>query len=91
MQKLMRKCFLLLTLLLLTIITGCVSTKNEITLPPKPERTGIPWPIETVYDLGRIINYYDGLVMQWEAWGDTVERMIYGEIRDNPDNDCTSD
>ena len=65
-------------LLLLPIIVGCKTTKqNEIkvTLPPKPERQELNTP-ETLKDYAEIILYYDTLVQEWESWGKAVEDIL---------------
>ncbi len=31
---------------------------------------------KSVKEMGEIINTYDGLVKEWEAWGDDVTRII---------------
>ena len=46
-------------------------------MPPKPEREVMPH-IETVADYAEVILYYERLVEQWEAWGDTVEAIMEG-------------
>lgn len=57
-------------------ITGCATKpKAEITLPPKPERVEMPEPTD-LKDLAKLLNYYEHLVQDWEAWGDTATRMI---------------
>ena len=64
-------------------MTGCKTTeqkKNEITLPPKPQRKELTTP-ETLKDYAQILNYYEHLVQQWEEWGDTVSLMV--EQKDN--------
>lgn len=58
-----------------------VKEKEYITykyiLPPFPEREIIILPDEpTVKDYAEIINYYDSLVKQWEAWGKNVEKIL---------------
>ena len=59
----------------LTMI-GCVTKpKAEIILPPKPERVEMPEPTD-LKDLANLLNYYEHLVQDWEAWGDTATRMI---------------
>lgn len=46
-------------------------------LPPKPQRQKLQSP-EGLKDYALIIAYYEGLVQQWESWGNTVEEMING-------------
>jgi hypothetical protein len=55
------------------IITGCKTTKveKEIILPPKPQRQELKAP-QDLKDLADILNYYEHLVEEWEAWADTV-------------------
>lgn len=70
---------------LLLIIQGCVSTKieNQIVLPPKPQRSEIKTPVE-LKDYALIIIYYENLVERWELWGETAEKIIYAEKREDP-------
>lgn len=59
-------------------MTGCVTKSKpnkNIILPPKPQRQEIKIP-ETVKDYAEIIIYYEYLVREWEAWGDTVSDLI---------------
>ena len=57
-------------------ITGCVTKpKAEIILPPKPERVEMSEPTN-LKDMAKLLNYYEHLVQDWEAWGDTATRMI---------------
>lgn len=66
----------MLPLLLMLITAGCVTrTECELSLPPKPERQEIA-PPESARDYARIIVYYEYLVREWEAWGDTVSDMV---------------
>ena len=71
------KKLLMLSILLSTIITvSCKSTpKKEIVLPPKPQRQELEVPTE-LKDYALIIVYYDCLVEEWEAWGNTVTEII---------------
>ena len=78
MQKLMKKLLILLVLSLPLITISCVTKpkKNkDILLPPKPERQEIKEP-ESMKDYAEIIIYYEYLVREWEAWGDTVSDLI---------------
>jgi hypothetical protein len=69
----MKKFIILLPILLLITITGCRTTKveKEIILPPKPQRQELKAP-QDLKDLADILNYYEHLVEEWEAWADTV-------------------
>jgi hypothetical protein len=62
---------------LFTLTTTACATKPkaEIILPPKPERVEMPEPTD-LKDLAKLLNYYEHLVQDWEAWGDTATRMI---------------
>ena len=57
--------------------TGCVSNKAEkqIVLPPEPERQEQKAP-ETTKDLAKLLNYYEHLVQEWEAWGERVKNIV---------------
>lgn len=56
-------------------MTGCVTKpKNKIVFPPKPQREQIP-EIQTLEDCAYVINYYEHLVQEWEAWGVNVEEI----------------
>ncbi len=66
-------------LLLILITSGCKTTQIEsVFLPPKPEREILP-AVVTVEDYAETIIYYETLVQKWEAWGDTVEKIIEQE------------
>ena len=73
----MKKLAILLVLLFLQTMTGCRSTKIEkvYVLPPKPQRKEIQAP-QDLQDYAQIINYYEHLVEEWEAWGVVVEEMV---------------
>ena len=60
-------------ILLPLIILGCRTTKveKEIVLPPKPQMQELKTP-QDLKDLADILNYYEHLVEEWEAWADTV-------------------
>ena len=64
-------------ILLPLIITGCKTTKveKEIELPPKPQRQEQKAP-EDLKDYALLLVYYEYLVEEWEAWGETVTAMI---------------
>ena len=72
----MKKLVILLVLLFLPIMTGCRSNKikKEYQLPPKPERKEIQAP-KDLQDYAQLLNYYEHLVQEWEAWGELVEEM----------------
>ena len=74
------KNFVRLLIVLLTLITTACASKPAaaIVLPPKPERREMPR-VETLADIALTINYYEALVEEWEAWGDTVTRIISSE------------
>lgn len=61
---------------MLLITTGCASkpVKEKEKLPPKPERIELAEP-EDLKDIAYILNYYETLVEEWEAWGETAERL----------------
>ena len=58
-------------------MTGCRSNKIEkvYVLPPKPQRKEIQAP-QDLQDYAQIINYYEHLVEEWEAWSICVEEML---------------
>lgn len=63
--------------LLVLTTTACVSNKAEkqIVLPPEPERQEQKAP-ETTKDLAKLLNYYEHLVQEWEAWGERVKNIV---------------
>ncbi|MBQ1778238.1 MAG: hypothetical protein IIZ93_08810 [Acidaminococcaceae bacterium] len=50
-------------------------------LPPQPQRTELP-AIQTTADLVETLNYYEHLVQEWEAWGETVQAIVEGKAAD---------
>ena len=56
-------------------MSGCRSTKQEIVLPPKPQRQEIQAPTN-LQECAEIIVYYEYLVEEWEAWGEAVDSYI---------------
>lgn len=46
-------------------------------LPPKPQRSEQNIP-ETLRDYALLLSYYEHLVQEWEAWGETVTAMVEG-------------
>ncbi len=70
---------MLLLILLLPIISGCMSVKApECPLPvfpPEPIRQHQELP-ETRDDFVRLVVYYEALVQEWEAWAHTVKHLI---------------
>lgn len=75
----MKKLVILFLLLLAPIMTGCktteIRTEVKYILPPKPQRKELQAP-QTLKDYAEIINYYEHLVQEWEAWGNTVTLMV---------------
>ena len=75
----MKKLVILLVLLFLPIMTGCKTTEKIIqtkyVLPPKPQRKELQDP-QTIQDYAQVLNYYEHLVEEWEAWGTVVEEMV---------------
>lgn len=61
---------------MLLTTAGCVTKPkvNKEKLPPKPERIELAEP-EDLKDMAYILNYYETLVEEWEAWGETVEKL----------------
>lgn len=73
-QKTLTKLWILLTVLSVTIITGCVSSKPAVKVyPPRPERKEINIAPESERDYAIILSYYEYLVEEWEIWADAVE------------------
>ncbi len=58
-------------------MTGCITTKVDykMELPPKPQRVEQKDP-ETLSDLADLLNYYEHLLQEWEAWGEKAEKLI---------------
>ena len=75
----MKKLVILFLLLFLPIMTGCKTTEKIVqvkyVLPPKPQRKEIQAP-QTVQDYAKILNYYEHLVEEWEAWSILVEKTV---------------
>ena len=75
----MKKLVILFLLLFLPIMTGCKTTEKIIqtkyVLPPKPQRKEIQAP-QTIQDYAKILNYYEHLVEEWEAWSILVEKTV---------------
>jgi len=68
-------------ILLLLIISACQTEKIiqiEYTLPPEPERQEIVIDenLTTLKKYLSIIVYYDFLVQEWEAWGESVNKLL---------------
>lgn len=62
-------------LLILTTQSCASKPKAEVVLPPQPQRRKMP-EVKTMADIATVLNYYEHLVQEWEAWGDTVEKII---------------
>lgn len=73
----MKKLIMLLILLLALTTTGCKTTqkKNEKILPPTPKRVEIQKPTSDA-EYAVLLVYYEYLVQEWEAWGETVKTVI---------------
>lgn len=61
-------------LLILTIQSCASKPKTEIVLPPQPQRREMP-EVKTMADVATVLNYYEHLVQEWEAWGDAVDQI----------------
>lgn len=61
-------------LLLVLIMAGCASKPKAIDLPPKPERKEVEAP-QNLKDMALLLNYYEHLVQEWEAWGEAVDGL----------------
>ena len=60
-------------------MTSCVTKPKsdyEIVLPPKPIHPEMNENPKTVKELADMIAIYDGLVKEWESWGDKVTNII---------------
>jgi hypothetical protein len=62
-------------LLFLPITSGCVTAKQKQELPPRPRREELQ-EVKSVEDMAERITYYEGLIQEWEAWADMVEKII---------------
>lgn len=73
-----------MTALFLLITSGCTTSTNtvDITLPPKPERSEIG-EVKTLSDFARVLNYYENLVEQWEAWGDAIDGILSDDVQND--------
>lgn len=76
-RKVTRTLCLLSMILSLAITSGCRTNKSEVLLPPVPERTEQPEP-ESLKDLALLLNYYEFLLEEWEAWGAAVTGQVAG-------------
>lgn len=57
-------------------INGCKTPpKNEIVLPPLPQRQVVEIPA-TIKDYAALVLYYDTLVQEWELWADAVQNIM---------------
>ena len=66
----------MLPVLFAITMTGCVTKpKAEIILPPMPERQELKEP-QDLKDLAELLNYYEHLVQDWEAWGESVTNIV---------------
>lgn len=67
-----------LLILSLTITLACQTpskpTTSIVTLPAKPQRAEITADMTTA----QILLYYEKLVSEWEAWGNSVDKIING-------------
>ena len=62
--------------LLLTITSGCVTTrKSSITIPPVPVREELQ-EVHSVRNMADMVVYYEYLLREWEKWGETVNRIV---------------
>lgn len=60
-------------------MTGCKTVqKNEIILPPYPQRQEQEYP-QTKEDYAQLLIYYEFLVEEWENWGNTVTELLNSE------------
>lgn len=66
----------LLAVLFILTTTACVSKPKaeKPKLPPKPQREELAEP-ESLSDIADILNYYEHLVQEWEAWGEAAEAL----------------
>ena len=76
----MKKYSTLLILLLLLIIPGCKTLReeNKITLPSMPEHVEFD-PVSSVEEMGEVIIKQDAIIKSWEAWGKNVQGIISNE------------
>ena len=79
----MKKLIILFVILLILTTNTCktIHEKEFVTikyiLPPFPVREAIILPVQPeLSDYAEIINYYEHLVQEWEAWGKNVEKIL---------------
>lgn len=58
-------------------MTGCktLEVKHKVELPPKPERQELKEP-KDLKDIAELLNYYEHLVQEWEAWGEVTTELL---------------
>ena len=75
MQKQMKKWLILLMVLLVSIMTGCVSKQKaeKAVLYPRPlkEINEVQNPND-IKEYAKIIEQYDSYIQEWEVWGEYV-------------------
>lgn len=81
----MRKWLIFLIIFATLITAGCRTTREVVAvLPPRPQRQEIG-----LTDFGEksalyMLTYYEHLVREWEAWGESVANIDGIRILDNP-------
>lgn len=70
-----------LLILLSVLTTSCVTNRqkrDDIVLPPEPQRPELPQ-VTGLKDAAEVIIEYEKLVEEWELWSKTVKQMISPE------------
>lgn len=81
----MRKWLIFLIIFATLITAGCRTTREIVAvLPPRPRRQEIGATDFDEKSALYMLTYYEHLVREWEAWGESVANIDGIRILDNP-------